>query len=311
MAALALRLLSAPEPVTRRQVARRAGTSEVTAKRALEWLRDVGADIRYHAADRGWRLHSPFALPYLDPVIEDLQAAMTAAGLLEALGLREAATRAWAAFGELDVKLNHGARGRLRRGALAVFQTSAMLGDPRWVLDLLRAARRQVVRVVYCSPWRGDVVEHVFEPWQVVLHDGVLYVRGYSRTRKGIRTFNLAHVRRLWAVPGLATAPVQQLGAGDDLRLGIDEDRPGVAALRFRGGAARWVAGLRWHPAQRDEWDEADVVLRRTIPYRSCRELARRLATVADGLVEVEPPALADELEQLLLAGLAFRRMRG
>jgi len=99
------------------------------------------------------------------------------------------------------------------------------------------------VRLTYRSPWRDESVVHDFEPWQVWLHDGVLYVRGHSRTRRAVRTFRLANVESVVSVPNahpIAPVPANPW-AGEEPRYGIDEDRPNEAVLRFvvmwRGGS--------------------------------------------------------------------------
>lgn len=299
----ALALLRGQDHATLRDIARRAGVSEETAKRAVEVLRDNGAPIEYVASARGWHMTDPtFALPLFEPAVEDLQAAMTAAGLLGAIGQADVAARAWALFDELDVEL-HGGRGRaIIRDALRVTQSTARVRDQRWVLTLLRAVRRSVVEIRYRSPWKEEASNHQFEPWQLWLHDGVLYVRGYSRTRKAPRTFRLAGIEGLSILSAQSpTAPVPargQIWGEGDPRLGVDEDRPDVATIRFRGPVARWVGSVAWHPGQTDVWHENGDVLERRVPYRSCRELARRLASMADGLVSVEPPALREQVRR-------------
>ena len=137
-----------------------------------------------------------------------------------------------------------------------------------------------------------------FEPWQVWLHDGTLYVRGFSRTRRGPRTLRLASIESV-AVLGSerALAPLPtSLWGDDDPRFGVDEDRPGDAVIRFSGGVARWVSMTRWHPTQRDVWLTPHELLERRMPYRSCRELARRLMSFADAIEFVGPDELRDEL---------------
>src|SRR5689334_9945907 len=88
----ALRVLKERDIVTRTEVATTVHTSVETAKRALEWLREQGAPIEYVASRRGWRLlDKDFALPLAEPTLDDLQAALTAAGLLAELGQEIAA----------------------------------------------------------------------------------------------------------------------------------------------------------------------------------------------------------------------------
>jgi predicted DNA-binding transcriptional regulator YafY len=307
---VALSLLRSQEHASGKQIAGRAGGSPATVKRALQWLRDKGANIIYEAKHRAWRLRDrAFALPLTEPSLEDLQATLTAAGLHEALGQHAAAARALSLFDELDIRLHEERRGRaIRRDALRVTQSTAVVRDPRWVLVLLGAARRRVVRIRYRSPWKNEVSTHEFEPWQVWLHDGVFYVRGYSRTRQAPRTLSLACIEALSVCdgdkPAVRVPDPTDIWGGRDPRFGIDDDRPGVATITLRGPVARWVAGTLWHPQQKDAWPLADETLVRQLPYRSCRELARRLAGIADGLASVDPSELREEVCRLLTEGV-------
>jgi predicted DNA-binding transcriptional regulator YafY len=96
------------------------------------------------------------------------------------------------------------------------------------------------------------------------------------------------------------SAPTSDLLWGhDDPRFGVDEDRPGIARIRLHGAVARWVAGSVWHPKQEDTWLVEGSRLERRLPYRSCRELARRLAGVADGIESIEPRELLIEVTSL------------
>ncbi len=150
------------------------------------------------------------------------------------------------------------------------------------------------------------MTEHTVEPWQVWIHNGIIYLRGYSRTRNDTRTFGLASVE---SVEVLENASPKQPIPSDvwesrDPRYGVDNDRPGEATLRFRGHGARIMATARWHPAQRDTWVTQGELLERRLPYNSCRELARRIASVVDGVDSVGPHELRAEVLKLLRAGL-------
>lgn len=307
-ARVALRLLRTQDHASRADIATAADVSGETVKRALEWLRDKGARVEYVGRLRAWVLHNKeFALPLTDPTVEDLQAVLTAAGLLHELGQEEAASRSRALFDELAQRLADRKGRSFRPDALRVTQTTAVVREPRWMLQFLRAAKRQVLRVSYRSPWKDELIVHTFEPWQVWLHDGVLYVRGHSRTRRDARTFRLANVEHVApADTGTTRVPVPAEPWGTaDPRFGVDEDRPGEAVVRLRGAVARWTHAACWHPSQVDTWIEKGALLERRLRYRSCRELARRLVSVADGLETVEPDELHAEVLRLLQAGLA------
>lgn len=298
----ALRLLAANDGISLAEVARVSKQSLETAKRALEWLRDQGADVVYEPKLRGWTLRTKgFSLPFADPTVEDLVAALTAPGLLSELGLETAATRARSLFDELAQRTAGGRASALRPNSLRVTQTTSVVRRPELMLVLLRAARRSVVRVQTVSAWTRAESTHELEPWQVWIHDGVPYVRGFSRKRGAPRTFGLANIRSVEVIRGekpSARVPADPW-AGEDPRSGVDADRPSHAVLRFAGPVARWVASMRWHPEQADRWIVPDEELERRVPYRSCREMARRIVAVGDGLLSVEPAALRDEVRKI------------
>lgn len=304
----ALHLLQGSEFVSIGEVARRTKRSVETVKRAFEWLRDQGAHLEYVAGRRSWTLRDKtFALPFSEPTVDDLVVALLATGLLNELSQAEGARRARRLFEELAQRVEGGRATTLRATSLRVTQTTSVVRNPELMLLFLRAARRQVLRIRSVSAWTDEARSHDFEPWQVWLHDGVPYVRGYSRTRRNARTFALANIESAEVVVG--TRPGVRIPddpwSGDDPRFGMDNDRPGTAIVRLRGGVARWVASLRWHPHQRDEWIEPREILERTLDYRSCRELARRLVSLGDGLVSVEPLELREETARLASRALA------
>src|ERR1039458_3059284 len=100
-----LALLGGSASASRGEMARAARVSPETVKRALDWLRDQGAPLRYEPKQRSWRLTKSFALPLSDPSLEDLQAVLVAAALLTELGLESAAHRAWALFNDLGTRV--------------------------------------------------------------------------------------------------------------------------------------------------------------------------------------------------------------
>lgn len=307
----ALRELQTNDFVSFEDVAKRAGVSRETVKRAFEWLRDQGAPVRYIAVQRAWALaEKKFALPLTDPTADDLQVALVAAGLLAELGQTAAAHRARALFEELAQRIEGGKARKLPLTSLRVTQTTSIVQKPELMLLLLRATRRSVVRIESESPWKSEQSSHTFEPWQVWIHDGVPYVIGYSRQRKAVRTFGLANIRSVAVVEGArptARVPVEPWGAADP-RFGIDNDRPNTAVLTFEGAVARWLASMRWHPRQEDVWSNSKQTLTRRLPYRSCRELARRLVAFGDGLVRVEPVDLNEEVARLARAAASVCR---
>ena len=304
----ALRLLRSQDVVSPQDVVVRTKTSRPTVKRAFEWLRDQGADVRYLPPRRAWSLaNKDFARPLAEPTVDDLLAALIATGLLAELGQESAAKRARALFDELAARVEGAKSSTLRPTSLRVTQTTSLVANPELMLRLLRAARRSVVRIKSVSAWTGASSSHEFEPWQAWIHDGVPYVRGFSTTRGAPRTFALANIGSAEVVPGVrpgARIP-DDPWAGEDPRYGVDNDRPGTAVIRLRGAVARWVASLRWHPRQKDTWLVPNDLLERRLDYRSCRELARRIVGLGDGLEAVEPVELGKAVAALAASASA------
>jgi predicted DNA-binding transcriptional regulator YafY len=303
-----INLLRQGDSLSAKDFAKRLRVSTPTVNRALQWVRDVGALIEYSATTKTWRLADPnFTLPLLDPAVDDLQAVLTAAGLLQAIQQEKAAKRAFALFNELAAEL--GAKKKIRADSLRVTQSSGIIKDPNAMLLLLRSVRRYVVEITYLSPWskKRESSTHELEPWQVWLAEGVLYVQGYSVSPKEPRTFSLAGIEAVKIIEGRkpSVVPPSNVSEELDLRYGVDLDRPSNAVLVFRGPIARFVATRRWFPKYDDRWIKPDELLERRFAYRSCRELARRLVSLADGLESIDPPELKDELVTILRSGLS------
>lgn len=307
-----LELLRREEFASLQALTSASGWSKETVKRALRWLRGRGAAIEF-VQHRGYRLTSrDFSVPLVEPSSDDLLAALTAAGLLRQLGLSRPAGRAEALFRELAQQLDGQNTAKIRPDAIRVTQTVAPVTRPDWLAKVLGAVKTGVLRVDYQSTWEAQPATHIFEPWQVWLHDGVLYVTGFSRTRRAQRTLRFANMRSVSLRHGDRPREMvpEELVAGADTRCAIDEDRPGTAVIQIRGSVARWAGALRWHPGQEDMWIERDQLLQRTLPYRSCRELARRLVSVGDGLESVQPQELADEVARIAGGALDATRNR-
>ncbi len=290
-----------PDGATKGELARRApgGVSEVTIQRALDWLRnDQDAPITFERADLRWRLTDPrFTLPLGDPGVDDLVAVMFAGALLEPLADEELAERLRRMIEDMDQRVRQrDGGGSFRPGSITATVSQGAPVDPQILHTLARAIGKQVVRISYKSPWANTERSHDVEPWQLRIHDSTFYLRAFSRSAAGPRSFRVSQILAARAVDGLApseSVPSPDRIWGDrDPAYGIDEDHPDVATVRIRGPVARWVAGDLWHPAQADRWLEPDELLERTVPYASCREFARRLMTLGEGLVQVEPNEL-------------------
>lgn len=292
-------------------------TSLVSVQRALtELRRDHDAQIECVGADRRWRLVAPFAMPLSAPDREDLIAVLVAQAILEPLADDELRARIGRLVEELDdrVRARESAEGLPNAGSVSAALTLGTRVDATVLRTVLTACRRKVLRIVYASPWKEPPPpprNYTIEPWALRVHDGAAYLRAWSRDADAPRTFRVADIERVDEAEGDAdddrvrarVPPNAMLWIDGEPAFGIDRDRPGEAVIELRGAVARWVSKVTWHPEQKDRWIDGEV-LERKLAYRSCRELARRVATVSDGIVRVEPAELRAEVAKLLKAGL-------
>lgn len=277
-----------------------AGTSAPTMQRVLKELEADGT-IERDLTDNRWRLvDRNFRLSLDAPDATDLQAVMVAEAILGALVNEDLRTRLRSLAEQIDARVRErGVRPTQPATPIEVTMTSATRVDQTVLTRLLKAVRRETVMLEYTSPWSDERKRRLIEPWQLRLHDGAWYVRGWDRDASAPRTFRLVNAQRVTTVPHAGppkalVPPRDQIWSEGDPAFGIDHDRPGTAVLVIAAPVSRWVAPIFWSPAQRDEW--VGDTLHRTVPYESCRELARTVRTVADALLLVEPDELREEV---------------
>lgn len=293
-----------PEGLTAAELVRRAGISAPTLTRARQQLMREGAPLEYVAASRRWVLRGPWSSPLEDPQPEDLTALMIGKALLEPLVEAEITARLERIVEDLDQLLReHAGVGPLsnvpRPGSISTTVTMATTVQPQILWPMLGALRRSVVRIDYVSGWSGKQSFYDIEPWGLRLVDGAMYVRAYSRAHSEPRTFNMALVRSC-AVTGnksSAAPPLHEdVWSDGDPAYGIDNHEPGVATVRLRGPVARWASHFRWHSAEVVKQIGDGDLFERSVPYRSRREFARKLLSVIDAVVSIEPQELEDEV---------------
>lgn len=303
-----------PRGMTKAEIVAAVGaTTAVSVQRALVRLRGRDAQIESGGARRRWRLVQPFAMPLESPEADDVIAVLVAKAILIPLADADLVERIERLAEQLDE------RRRKRDGTTGLPMTAPMtatltLGtkiEPGVLRTLLGACRRRVLRILYESPWKspGDRRRwYEIEPWALRVHDGAAYLRAWRRDAAAARTFRIAQIETIEEMPdtkrvGRVPAPGAMWG-DEDPAFGIDRDRPGVAVVVMHGAVARWVRRVEWHPTQRDRWLEEAEVLERTVPYRSCRELARRIASVYDAVRRIEPPLLRDAVLAIVRGGM-------
>jgi predicted DNA-binding transcriptional regulator YafY len=262
------------------------GTSQRSIQRAFVQRRDHhNAELTTFGRHHRVRLEARLPLPLLAPDSEDLVAFTYVVCVARPIVSPETHARLELALEELDAR----ARQRVapsdlpRANAITSTYSQASNVDPLLIRDLLLACHRKTVRITYQSPWDDTPpVSHHIEPWAIHVHDVNHYLRCCSRSRDEPRTFNCAFIESLELDDPPPEYPVPARPWADEGRaFGVDSDRPGVAVLRFEVSLARWLASVKWHPEQRDEWIEPRELLERTVPYHSCRECRRRTTRTA------------------------------
>ncbi|MCY1011302.1 WYL domain-containing protein [Nannocystis pusilla] len=289
---------------TKETLSTKAGVAGVTVQRALKYMREEwDAPLEFVHASKVWKLlDDKFTLPLTDPDPEDLAAVVFASALLQPVADAELNARVKRLVEQMDAAVEETQKNaaKVRPKSVTATMTTGTRVDSRLVSKLLQAVGSGVVRIEYDSPWSGTRKTHDVEPWQLRLHDGVMYMRAFSRTTGDARSFRVAQIVHARVLPGQtpreAVPTKSNLWGGSEPGYGIDSDRPGVATLRVRGGVARWIANLVWDPGQEDKWIEPGELLERKVPYHSCREFARRLFTIVDGLESIEPTELREEV---------------
>ena len=297
-----------PDGASKEALAVKASVAGVTVQRALKYMREEwDAPLDFVHGSKLWRLlDASFTLPLTDPEPEDLAAVVFAAALLSPVADPELNARLKRLVEQMDAAVEESAKSKsdapnkVRPRSVTATVTTGTRMDSRLVGRLLQAVGSAVVRIEYDSPWSGTRKTHDLEPWQLRVHDGVMYLRGYSRTTNDARVFRVAQIVHARVLPGQTPRepqpPKGNLWGNSDPGFGIDTDRPGLATLRVRGGVARWIANMVWDPGQEDRWIEPGELLERRVPYHSCRELARRLLSIVDGLESIEPAELREEV---------------
>jgi predicted DNA-binding transcriptional regulator YafY len=272
-----------------------------TMRRAIDWLRDFhDAPLDHDPRINRWILRDlSFTLPLHDPTGEDLESAMFAAALLGPLAPPVLQRRLEHLVEEMDALVRESGPGITARAPLIASVTSGTAVPHALVSTLIAAiGGHQVIHIEYYSPWRDELRGYDIEPWQLRVHDGSMYLRAHSRAAGEARSFRVTQIESARVLEGQeprADRPDHDSIWGGDTT-SVDSDRPGQATIRVKGAFARWLARERWHPQQLDTWVRKGELLERTMPYQSCRELARRLLGLGDALVSIEPAELREQV---------------
>jgi predicted DNA-binding transcriptional regulator YafY len=126
------------------------------------------------------------------------------------------------------------------------------LDDPQ-LLTLQKAIQeKRVIHIRYHSYRKDEVTERDVEPHQLFYSDGIWYLEGYCRWRKGIRAFRLSRIETL------------ELRTETFLRQRADRAKNAKTfeiKIRFEQGAARWVRERQHYGFRRAETLPEGVVM--------------------------------------------------
>ena len=192
-----------PEGATKETLSHRANVAGVTVQRALKYMREEwDAPLEFVHATKLWKLlDDKFTLPLTDPDPEDLAAVVFASALLQPVADAELNARVKRLVEQMDAAVEESAKNKdalkVRPKSVTATMTTGTRVDSRLVSKLLTAVGTGVVRIEYDSPWSGTRKTHDVEPWQLRLHDGVMYMRAFSRTTGDARAFleRIGHAR--------------------------------------------------------------------------------------------------------------------
>ncbi|RMH34857.1 MAG: WYL domain-containing transcriptional regulator [Nitrospirae bacterium] len=159
-------------------------------------------------------------------------------------------------------------------------------------------AKQRTVQLRYYSASRRRLTRREVEPYQLFYADGALYLVGYCRLRKDVRTFAVERIRTL-----TLTDHPYQIPLGFDIRdytqhsLGVMQGRPVSVTLEFRPETAAWVRDRRWHPSQSLSFHK-DGRLTMRLTVAETRELIGWVLSFGSGVKVVSPRTLQQAVRE-------------
>jgi len=311
-ALLFLREVRAGRLPTARWLAEQEEVADSTARRSIDKLRyEMGAPLKFDRRRRGWVLTADWWFEGAR-----LAGRRETAALLLALQVGSAV-----ADPEVDrlreqvlLRLSE----QLRASPSELEQVVACFGAQRTdvaglreavVLDaVLATVAKRELRIEYRSPWAepGETAARVVQPLRVYHHDGACYLDAQVESGQ-VRSFHLSFVSRLEETGEERQVVGEVCCGGGGYGVWAGGQVVGVV-VRIGEPGARYYAAQQWHAEQRDEWDGATLV--RCLPASvKSPELVRRLVSLGDALVGVEPDAVRREV--LRVAGGLVERLGG
>jgi predicted DNA-binding transcriptional regulator YafY len=286
-----LLLIQHMKRVRAEDLAGRFGVTKRTIYRDMAALNEAGVPI-ISLPGEGYELAEGYFLPPL--VFADREAVTLYLGarLLCQQASGTFAADAEQALAKLEVALPSRTRQRVAELAgIISFIAPAQrfnLDDPMLV-TLQRAIQQQrVVHLRYHSLRRNELTERDLEPHQLYYSDGVWYVEGYCRLRRGPRAFRLSRIERL----DLRPEKFKRRAA----------PRPPAAvtrvAVRFEPNVLRWVRERQHYAFEREAPlpDRPGALM--TYAVNDFLEIRAWLLGWGASAEVLSPPALRESLRQ-------------
>lgn len=174
--------------------------SERTIYRDMQTLSESGIPIAALPGE-GYQLLDGFHLPPL-MLSPDEATALFLGGRMLARGAQGSLKhQAEAALGKVEAVLPPDSRRRLRQLAqvIDVFPAQQPIDwdDPQLVLALQAIEGRRVLAITYRGYGDDAVTKREVEPGDLTVGDGALYVNGYCRLRRDLRSFRLNRIQSM------------------------------------------------------------------------------------------------------------------
>lgn len=270
------------------------GVSVRTIQRDFDYLKEsLRAPVAYDAKRKSWAYtDETFFLPSLLATADDLLALLLIRQALEQYAGTPYAEAAKKAFGLVERALPQ--EGRLAaewvksRVAFTDFPPPE-IPEAVWraLLESLRTSR--TLEIAYAKPG-GPAETRRVDPYGLIVSEGDWYLYTHDHRRDARRTFLLARIER-----ATTTGDRYEIPADFDLAayvragfggLQADGEPAQTVRITFTKEASPAAAERKWHPDQRESWDD-ERRLTIELEARAPFHLHRRLAAFAPGIESV------------------------